>query len=243
MRDVLLLHRHLLKPDLLEFVYKRFRQFRVHHKGGPSVGANRIWSAELVLIDAALRQDAKALGEAAESIAVEIGVTSGDGIQSDFSYHQHGRRLQTFHYGLAYLEDTTRILSLLHETPWAVAQEKIDFLAEYVLNGPRWQTRGTMTAPGTLDRMVSRPGSLAVKGMASIAAVLQRLVSDRLSQPLADYGKALGTDRPAVQGFRCYPCSDFAVYHRPTFSVMLKTNSSETLLTESINQENLRGTC
>jgi len=42
-------------------------------------------------------------------------------------------------------------------------------------------------------------------------------------------------------GYRYFPYSDFTTYQQPTFSFFQKANSPRTLLTESINEENLKG--
>ncbi|RYF85543.1 MAG: hypothetical protein EON98_06265 [Chitinophagaceae bacterium] len=45
----------------------------------------------------------------------------------------------------------------------------------------------------------------------------------------------------ALNGFRYFPYSDFAAYQQPAFSFFVKTISTRTLATESINSENLKG--
>ena len=54
---------------------------------------------------------------ASKSIQEELNVSEGEGIQSDWSYHQHGSQLQFGNYGLSYLEDMLRWYQILNKTP------------------------------------------------------------------------------------------------------------------------------
>jgi len=202
-------------------------------------GANTIWEAELGLMYGALTQDEAVAKTNAGLIAGEITINGTAGIQDDFSFHQHGPRLQQFAYGGAYGSDMARLAWEMKDTRWAFPPEKLNILADYLLKGSQWMMRGNHTVPGTLDRTISRPQAdrLDLRQAASYLAecLPQRAVE---FQDLIDRenGKA-----PPLTGFRAFPRSDFVTYHRPQFSFFLKTLSNRTLPTESINKENLKG--
>lgn len=208
-------------------------------KARPGDGANTMWMANLALTYGALTHDGALVGANAQLISNEIRVTRGEGIQADNSYHQHRERLQQFHYGGAFINDAARLGWQLQGTPWAIPTQKLQIVADCILGGSQWMVRGTSTVPGTLDRSVSRPGAMKadLRGAA-------RFLRDALpaSAPALDafIARQDGTGAPLV-GFRAYPRSDFAVNQRPSFGFFLKTLSDRTLITESINGENLKG--
>ena len=241
MRDLLLMARNDLSPEQRDFATKRLEQFSVYVKDKQlHTGANLVWTAELGLMDAVFRGDGADVEKYRDLITREIRVNPGDGIQPDASFLAHGPRLQTFHYGGSFLADPVRLATLLRGTPWAVPQEKIDLLAQYVLDGPRWQVRGLWTVPGTVDRAIGRPGVLR----ADVTGTVRQLIavaSPQYRRPLQQFAAALEAGRPAVLGFKDYPYSDFAAYHRPTFSAFVKTITARTWVTERINGDNLQG--
>lgn len=237
MRDIVVLLRPRLSDTRFRDALAVIDQVVVRKAGD---GANTIWTADIALVAAALRGDPAGIAFAAERIAGEIGVGKTEGIQTDFSFHQHGPRLQQFHYGGAFLRDTVRVAWLLRDTPWAFPPETVRLLADYLLEGGRWMSRGKHTVPGTIDRAVSRVGGLGAARLSSEPAMLADLLPAR-RQELENFHRLHVAAAAPVLGFRHFPRSDFTAYHRPAFSFFLKTLSPRTLPTESINRENLRG--
>lgn len=206
----------------------------------PGGGANTVWEAELGLSYAVLTSDAALAAQQSALISGEIKVSTGEGIQSDWSFHQHGARLQQFHYGGAFLTDTARLGWVLHGTPWAIPEEKLQILADCVLQGSQWMARGVRTVPGTEDRSISRPnsGSADLRG---VARDLREALPARAGALDALIARQSGEGAP-LTGFRDYPRSDFSAYQRPAFSFFVKTVSSRTFTTETgMNGENLKG--
>jgi chondroitin AC lyase len=206
-------------------------------------GANTMWEARLGLDYALLTGDAALADSQSRLIGGEIAVKKGEGIQSDGSYHQHGPRLQQFHYGGAFMTDGVKLGWLLHGTPWAISERSLTALADCLLSGGEWMQRNGYTVPSTLDRSVSRPGTLRGGNQAGLAAMLRDALPSRaaaLDALIARESNAPGA--APLTGFRAFPRSDFATYHRPTFSFFVKTVSSRTLTTETtMNGENLLG--
>jgi chondroitin AC lyase len=118
MRDIMILLGDRLQGDRRTGALSILNQFGRTKAGG---GANTIWEAELGLDYGALTQDSTLMSQQSKLIAGEIHISTGEGIQSDYSFHQHGARLQQFHYGGAFLADTSCLGWKLHGTPWAIA--------------------------------------------------------------------------------------------------------------------------
>ena len=235
MQDIIVLLRHDLSPDQFKQAMEVLRQHKV---GG--TGANLVWSADLGLHYGALSGDVSMIKKCGDLISNEIKITTGEGIQPDFSYHQHGPRLQTYHYGSAFLRENIKLAWELSGTPWAFPEEKTDVLVNYILQGWQWMARGLYTVPGTIDRAVSREGALRGADLRHMIPYLLQLKPERSDafRALADRQDGNGKQ---LQGFKHYPYSDFSAYHHTDFSFFVKTISTRTRFSESINRENLKG--
>ncbi len=222
---------------------RRMGALAVWHQYGhlsPGGGANTIWTAELGLEYGAFVGDSAIIAPEARIISGEIKVTKGEGIQSNSSFHEHGARLQQFHYGGAFISDAARLAWELHGTPWALPDATLQLVADTVLQGSQWMCRGTRTVPSTVDRAVSRPDSMGA-GLQDTARHLRETVPQDAAALDALLARQDGTGASVV-GFRSYPRSDFSVYQRPEFSFFLKTVSDRTLTSEQgTNGENLKG--
>jgi chondroitin AC lyase len=233
-RDILIAGGGHLTPEERAGAMTQLAQHQV--KG---VGANLVWSADLGLHHAALRGDEARVAELSAVLASEFRMAGKkeEGVQPDYSFHQHDERLQTFHYGGAYLAEGARLAWELRGTPWAFPPEKVDLLVNYVLEGCRWQMRGNQTVPSTMDRAFTRVNALK-RGFGSTLDYLAELAPDRAAD-LRDLAASVKENRASVTGFRWFPYSDFGVWHSKEGSFFMKTLSIRTLTMESINEENL----
>lgn len=236
MRDIIVLLRHQLDTARLRQSLEVMAQLRVHEN---YVGSNLIWCADLGLNYGALTGSEKMVERCIRLILKEIQISAGEGVKPDYSFHQHGARLQMYQYGEAFLTESVRIAWQLRGTPQAFPQEKIDILSNFALKGWQWMGRGIHTVPGTMDRSSSRVGEMHGAELRPTIPFLAEL-QPREAAALARM-EEMQNGKGALNGHRHYPYSDFTAYHRPGFSVFLKTISPRTLATESINNENLKG--
>ena len=234
MRDIIILTGDVMTPDQYKQALEVLAQHKVRGTGG-----NLVWTADLGIHYAALTHNDELLKRYSDLIINEIKITTEDGVQPDFSFHQHGSRLQMFQYGRAYFEESVRLAWQLRGTPWAFPEDRINILNDLALNGWQWMARGINTVPGTMDRSASREGELKAADMRKLIPFLCEL-SPKISaafKEIVDRQDGKGS----LVGFRYFPYSDFTAYHRKDFSFFLKTISNRTLATESINNENLKG--
>lgn len=237
MRDILVLLGDSLNVGRFNGALQVLGQYRLQQPGN---GANLVWSADLGLHYGALTGNDSLIRVCADRLIGEVHITTGDGIQSDYSYHQHLARLQMYQYGAAYLEQNTRLAWQLKGTPWAYPEDRIRLLTSFVLEGWQWMCRGVNTVPGTIDRSVSRIGALHAADLRGTIPYLCGLDPSRAVALRALAARQDGSGEP-LQGFRYYPRSDFSVYQDRQFGFFLKTMSDRTLPSESINSENLKG--
>ncbi len=236
MRDILVLLGDGLANERRTAALEVMGQHRMR-----ATGANLMWSAELSLHHGCLTGNAPQVEKALQAIWNEIAITKPEGIQRDGGFYQHGARLQTFHYGSGFLDVVGKIAWQVRQSPWAIPAEKRDIISNYIMAGPQWMCRGAFTAPGTLDRAVSRKGSLASAGSLSAQLRLWREVDPGRQREFDTIIARQAGKEPPLAGFRHFSMGDFTVYHRPAASVFLKTLSARTRGTESINSENLKG--
>ncbi|MDD4920870.1 MAG: polysaccharide lyase family 8 super-sandwich domain-containing protein [Bacteroidales bacterium] len=235
MRDIIILTRGHLSGTQYQAAMEVFAKYKVN-----GTGANLIWSADLGLHYAALLKDLNKIRECSEKIISEVNISAGDGIKPDYSFHQHYERLQTHHYGSSYLKDNIRIAWELRGTEWQYPESKIKIITDFVLEGWQWMSRGLNATPGTLDRAVSREGTLKAADLRldlPYLMAINKFATTQLKQ-MADWQEEKGSP---LNGFRYFHYSDFAAYHQEYFSFFLKTISSRTRSTEIFNGENLKG--
>lgn len=236
MRDITILLRHHLEPQRLQQALEVMAQLRVQDN---YVGGNLVWCADLGLHYGALTGDEALVRRCRELILKEIKITTGEGVQPDYSFHQHSKRLQMYQYGKAFLEESIRIAWQLRGESLAFPQEKVTILTDFVLKSWQWMARGIHTVPGTMDRSASRRNELRSADLRPLLPLMAELAPRRKAELEAMLRIQNGMG--SLIGHRYYPFSDFAVYHRPGFSFFLKTISARTYATEHINRENLKG--
>jgi chondroitin AC lyase len=237
MRDIVILLRDVLPQETTFQALEVVAQFgKWHHH----TGANLVWSADIALHYAALTGDMHLLKTCSDYLVKEIHIGRGEGIQPDYSFQQHGPRLMIYQYGNAFLRDNIRLAWQLRGTQWAYPVEKIKLLCDFILQGWQWMARGIHTVPGTMDRSISRANTLRTADIRELVPYLLEL-DPSYALKFRDLAKWQNGNYTLLNGFRYYPFSDFAVYHTKDFSFFLKTISTRTLATESINNENLKG--
>jgi chondroitin AC lyase len=252
MKDILA----LMRPWLEEEDFQRALDVLGNASTG-STGANRVWNAQRVLMHGCFAGEAVEANRAAEDVLESIRFRTDEGIQPDYSFHQHGARLQQYHYGGGFVGSVTDFVHLVRGTGAAPGKMRLRLLVDLILEGHRWMQRGGYRSPATLDRAYSRRG---IGGGGKNAppnggtfTTLADVLSERSSsgweaelgaelRALADHFQAgVPTSEPPVVGHRHFPASDFTAYHRSGFSATVKYRSDRTLGPEKTNQENLKG--
>lgn len=101
-------------------------------------GQNKVWLAGNVLIQGLLLNDAELIKEARENICSEIVLGQKEGIQPDWSFHQHGPQQQFGNYGLSFLCNMSFYSELFAGTPLAFDRRQQDILVSLLLKGYQW---------------------------------------------------------------------------------------------------------
>lgn len=199
-------------------------------------GQNKVWQSGNVLLRNLLLKNEDTIRLAATSIQEELVVGTGEGVQPDWSYHQHGPQLQFGNYGLAYIGDMIKWITILRNTPFQFDESKVSILRNYLLEGQQWVTcknRYDISACGR---------QLFPNAQESKAASLARYFSkmDTLDPEFAaEYKKAY--DWQNLTGSRHFWRSDFQIHRTADYYFSVKMCSKRVIGAESCNSENIQG--
>ncbi|WP_157246014.1 polysaccharide lyase family 8 super-sandwich domain-containing protein [Nonomuraea typhae] len=195
-------------------------------------GQNLLWAAEVVIRRCLLEGDDDGLAEAFRRAATLLTPGAGEGVQPDYSFHQHGPQLYSGGYGHEFAVDMAALAALSAGTPLALP---LDELAAYFLDGQRWMLHAGRYDIACMGRESTREGN-ARRGHVLEAAA--RSLADA-GAPRAAELRAFG--RGPGPGARYFPHSDYLAVHRAGWSAAVKTSSTRTVLSEAGNGEGLRG--
>ena len=208
-----------------------------------ATGENLVWFAQQQLIRGILERSPEDIAAGSEAIQREIRINAGEGIQRDFSFHQHGPQLYNGGYGHDFMVDTCKYATLLQGTRYAFTHEKLSLLADHLLEGSGHMLRGKL-----LD--YSAFGRTLVRRDASEAAVEFEAACDELAALLPERAAALGALKEHIAGSgapasyvgnRYFWNSDFMTHQRDAYYMSVKMISNRTVGTETIHGENAKG--
>ncbi|MGJ8639073.1 MAG: polysaccharide lyase family 8 super-sandwich domain-containing protein [Opitutaceae bacterium] len=202
-----------------------------------STGQNKVWLSSIVFMKALLMEDAATMATASDSIWSELRVSTEEGIQPDWSFHQHGAQLQFGNYGISYSGDMLTWALILRGTPYAPNPEKLEVLRNYMLYGAAmvlWGERFDLSACG---RQIDA-GQSADKAR----WMRRQLKSMELVDPEYSASYQAAAELPnRVTGYTYFWRSDMAVHRRPNWYASVKMSSTRVIGSETCNSENMAG--
>lgn len=171
-------------------------------------------------------------------------ITTKEGIQPDYSFHQHGAFIYNGSYGHNFLRETSWLASIVRGTDYAFSDAQIKILRDYFLEGTRWMLRGQLLDYNVRGRQVGRSANLDL-GAKKIVPQLERLMlADPVHQEQYQEAKEniLEVRPQLTEGNRHFWRSDYTAHHRPGYFTSLRMCSERTIGMEmDVNSENLYG--
>ncbi len=204
-------------------------------------GQNKAWLAGNLLMKGMLTDDAALVQKSRDVIAEEIGTSTKEGIQPDWSFHQHGPQIQFGNYGLTYAESLSFWFRVLENSPYAYSQEQFDILSNLISEGISWSVwKGVMDPSycgrqNFMDAGTGKAYSMAV-AMQNLAATsykgsekynimsLENLLPEQYENTLT--------------GPRYFRRSDCGVYRTKDWYASIRMHSERTVGYELTNREN-----
>jgi chondroitin AC lyase len=211
---------------------------------GPATGQNQIWLATVHLMTGVLEKDERQLNRAFRAIYEEIKITTEEGIQPDYSFHQHGQMLYAGGYGLAFTRNLAQLILLAQDTPYQFPADKLAIFSAYVLDGQQWMMRGQVFDHSTVGREIARPLSVNATtkdGLPALTEQLSRIKTPRQDEFRRMAARVKGKNGIRLSGNRHFWRSDMMAHHRQGYYSSLKMTSERLLSGESGNGENLKG--
>lgn len=206
------------------------------HKG-KLTGANLLWFAASTLRYALLSGDPSMMELAVSRAAAETepGI---EGLQSDGSFFQHGRRLYSGGYGRSFVYELTPMLYLTAGTKYAFPTRAKELLVRHILDGLRNMTHRGMLDLSSVGREYVRPGALSAKTLGSYL----RLLATDAELPRRDevlcYAEAIDSCEASFEGVRHYPIAAYMTEQLDGVYLSFKGAAPGVFEAELINDEN-----
>ena len=115
----------LFEPQMTDEERRGAIEVMEHARFGMT-GQNKVWLAGNVLVRALLQNDMDLVRQARDSIASEIVTGQTEGIQPDWSFHQHGTQQQFGNYGLSFLASMSFYSGVFAGTSLAFSDEQLE---------------------------------------------------------------------------------------------------------------------
>lgn len=207
-------------------------------------GQNKVWLAGNVLMRALLQNDFSLAKQARDSIVSEIVTGRPEGIQPDWSFHQHGPQQQFGNYGLSFLSSMSFYSGIFAGTSLELADNQLEIVRQLTDEGYRWILwKGTLDI-SALGRQFFQMSQIHKALGAAFAAV--ELGGGEASSCNAT-AKALCEenygDAPVntLIGNKHFYCSNYTIHRRPTWMLSVKMASRQIIGTETLNGDNMKG--
>jgi len=205
-------------------------------------GQNKVWLAGIALMKGVLADDRDLVARARDRIFEELCITTAEGVQPDYSFHQHGPQQQWGNYGAAFGGDMIKWASILRGTGYALDAEQIAILGRYLSEGSAWTLwRGRMDISGC-GRQIFR-GCQSGKGR----GIMRQLeLMTNVDPARADTYRDIFASNQAggansLVGHRHFWRSDITIHRRPTWCASVKMCSTRVIGAETCNSENMMG--
>lgn len=203
-------------------------------------GQNLVWVTEITARRGIFEKDPALVASAYRRIAEEIRVGTGEGIQADFSFHQHGPCLYNHGYGAGFAVDCSRIAAQVAGTRLAFPPERIAVLSGLILDGSQWMGRGSVSDFGAEGREITRKGQSA-QYLATAAQNMLELPTGREEEFRALAARAPDRPGPELEGNRHFWRSDLMTHHRAGYYASARMFSNRIANTDHpANSEGLK---
>lgn len=213
-----------------------------------AIGANKLDIAIHMMYRACISKNKALMDSAVHQAFLPISFGGREGLQSDFSYRQHGPQLQIASYGQVFLHGAYKVASWLSATSYAIPPHKLKIIDNYLIDTFLRTIRGRYIDFNTEGRGIARNDVLDKIDITQNAGVKSLLSLAKKVNPTEAYNDAEQRITQAKDAsFNIKPShtffykSDYTIHSRPTYSFNVRAVSKRTVRTEMGNRENLLG--
>lgn len=229
----------LMKPHLTAQQIETGAAYFTYRDG--QTGQNLIWFASQLVFRGCLLRSSADIQSGISMIGDVIVSTTREGIQPDFSFHQHGAQLYSSDYGSAFIQSTALFIGAAHGLSFAPADAKYKLLVDYMLDGTQWMVRRGFWGESCRGRDISRPWWNNALVLSPHIQQFIPLAGNR-SADMRNFLAHLNGERDeSLIGNKHFWRSDFQAHRRKEFLASLRMTSKRLIGSELINAENLKG--
>jgi chondroitin AC lyase len=205
-------------------------------------GQNKVWLAGIAFMKGMLADDSNLMAEARDQIFSELHLTTAEGIQPDYSFHQHGPQQQWGNYGAAFGSDMIEWASILRGTEYALEPQRLEVLRQYLLEGSAWIVwEGRMDISGCGRQIFRRCQVGKGRGLLRQLELMTSLDPSEADR----YAGLIASNEPdganTLVGHKHFWRSDMSVHRRPGWYASVKMSSTRVIGAETCNSENMLG--
>ena len=227
----------LLGDDLPQEILERAQNSVLKRTKMGMTGQNKVWLAGIAFMKGYLDNDSKLMKSSSDSIWSELIVSTNEGIQPDWSFHQHGPQQQFGNYGLSFGERMVMWGSILRGTSFSLSDDKLYILRQYQLNGPTWISwKGKMDLVGCGRQITAGCQTKKFKQLSNQLKILELIDPEHENE----YKEALYTSENRI-GHRSFWRSEMAVQREKNWYASVKMSSTRVIGSETVNSENVLG--
>ena len=221
----------------------------------PWTGANLTWSTGIGIVRGCLENDATPVEEGFQRMFEEIVIEPQpkDGMEQDYSFHQHGVQLYNGGYGLDFANDVGRFVSLSWGTRFQIPADRMTLFSAYLLEGEQWMIRGNTFDYAAVGREITRQDKVVVPqdktagpvtpagpaySMGNVMGMLAAEPTPRQKE-LQNFAARLKGEpgAPEFTGNKQFWCSDVMTHRRAGYYASVKMLSNRMQNGELVNNE------
>lgn len=207
-------------------------------------GSNRTLLAISTFYKGVLENNAEKVKLGVSGVTDQIVVTTDEGVQPDYSFHQHGHFIYNGSYGLNFLRESSWLAQIVQGTEFAFSEKYLKILRDYYFEGTRRMLRGGLIDYNVRGRQVGRPD--AMKLSAGLLIPILTHLSQADTGYADEYQQSIELIRKQLPqktaGNKHFWRSDYTIHHRKNYSTSLKMCSERIKGIElNMNTENKLG--
>lgn len=215
----------------------------LNNSGFRMTGQNKVWLAGNVLLKALLLNDLNLTKAARDTIASEIYKTTNEGIQPDFSFHQHGPQQQFGNYGLAYINSLAYYANVFRGTELRFNDSELKILRDFALEGEGWVTWHGYMDVSACNRQLFKKAQI---GKVLSLCVALNLLRDADPDNAKQYDELILRNlKPEttteLTGVKHFWRSDLTIFRNNKSYISVRSCSPRVKGTELVNNENKKG--
>lgn len=207
-------------------------------------GSNKTLLSISVFYRGVIEKNEERIRAGVAGVKDQIEISLEEGIQPDFSFHQHGPFIYNGSYGHNFLRETSWLGSIIQGTSYAYSEAQMQILRDYFWEGTRWMVRGQLLDYNVRGRQVGRSANQDLGAIKIIPQLDRLMMADpEYRDQYLDAKNRIREGRPQdLLGNRHFWRSDYTAHHRPEYFTSLKMCSDRTVGMEmDVNTENLYG--